>query len=76
MIQIAPKIKIKYNEYPFVPYLHRPNKDQFTRIPRIGYVLLHEWDSVRWHVVATCHPHGPFMLLYTSGGTCCPRAHM
>ena len=29
----------KYNEYSFVPYLFRPNKDQFTRIPRIGYVL-------------------------------------
>ena len=34
-----------------------------------GTCSFHEWDSVRWHVVATCHPRIPFMLLYTSRGT-------
>ena len=29
-------------EYPFAPYLFRHNQDQFIRITRIGYVLLHE----------------------------------
>ena len=28
-------------EYPFVPYLLRPNPDQFTWITRLGYVLFH-----------------------------------
>ena len=30
---------MKYTEYSFVPYLCRPNKDQFTRVARTGYVL-------------------------------------
>ena len=30
------------SEYPFAPYLFRPNQDQFTRVTRFGYVLLQE----------------------------------
>ena len=33
---------MEVSEYPFAPYLFRPNNDQFTRITRLGYVLLHE----------------------------------
>ena len=36
---MAPNIYKNYSEYSFAPYLFRPNKVQFTRITRIGYVL-------------------------------------
>ena len=35
-----------YSENPFATYLFRPNKDQFTRITRVGYVLF-TWIEYR-----------------------------
>ena len=49
-------MNIKYSEYSFVPHLFRPNKDQFTRITRIGYVLLHEINVVGRYVTTTYRP--------------------
>ena len=44
---------MKYSEYSFVPHLFRPNRDQFTRITRIGYVLLHEIIFMGRYVTTT-----------------------
>ena len=57
LYKIAPKINIKYSDYSFVPHLFRPNKDQFTRITRIGYVLLHGLNVMGRYVTTTYRPH-------------------
>ena len=44
---------MEVNEYPFAAYLFRPNQDQFTRIRRIGYVLLHELHLMERYVTTT-----------------------
>ena len=41
------------NEYPFAPYLFRPNQDQFSRTTRIEYVLLHELHTMEQYVTTT-----------------------
>ena len=47
---------MKYSENSFAPYLFRPNKDQFNRFARIGYVLS-TWNkyygTVRYYYVST-----------------------
>ena len=54
---MAPNFIINYvrevNEYPFAPYLFRPNQDQFTRITCIGYVLSHELHIMEQYVTNT-----------------------
>ena len=44
---------MEVKEYPFAPYLFRPNQDQFTRTTRIGYVLLHGVLFLEWYVTTT-----------------------
>ena len=44
---------IKYSEYSFAPYLFRPNKDQITRITRIGYVHLLELQTIERYKTLT-----------------------
>ena len=46
-----------YSEYSFVPHLFRPNKDQFTRITRIGYVLFHGINIMGRYVSTTYRLH-------------------
>ena len=43
LYKIAPNTKMKYSDYSFAPYLFRPNKDQSTRVARIGYVI-YTWN--------------------------------
>ena len=48
---------MKYNEYSFARGLFRPNKDQFTRITRIGYVLFYEINVLGRYVTTTYRLH-------------------
>ena len=45
------------SEYLFVPLLFRANLDQYTRIARVGYVLLHGVNNKDWYVTTTYHFH-------------------
>ena len=47
----------KINDYPFVPWLLRPNLDQFTEFRRIGYVLLLEVNNMEEYVTTTYRLH-------------------
>ena len=38
-------------------------------VARGDYVPFHDWNSVGWHVVATCHLRRLFVFLCISGGT-------
>ena len=48
---------MKYSEHSFLPHLFRPNKDQFTRITRIGYVFLHEINIMGRYLTTTYRLH-------------------
>ena len=48
---------MQYSGYSFVPHLFRPNRDQFTRITRIGYVLLHGINIMGRYVTTTYPLH-------------------
>ena len=62
--KIAPDINRKYSEYSFAPYLFRPNKHQFTRIPCIGYVLFHDINNMGRYVAATYRLHELYVYMY------------
>ena len=47
----------KVSEYSFAPYLFRPNKDQFTTITRIEYVLFTWTIIMERYVTTTYRPH-------------------
>ena len=48
---------MEVNEYPFAPYLFRPNQDQCTRITHIGYVFLHGLYIMERYVTTTYRSH-------------------
>ena len=64
---------MKYSEYSFAPYLFRPNKDQFTRITRIGYVILHEVNIMGRYVTTTYRLHNYMWLLSGYVSTTYPK---
>ena len=58
------KYSTEENEYPFAPYLFRPNQEQFTKNTGVGNVLLHERHIMGQNVTTTYRLHEIYIYVY------------